>query len=240
MDFPQKIMIVEDEVITQRYLKNILEQYDVEEIDCYDNAKEALTNIRIKTYEMILMDINIKGSMDGIQLAREILRSYYVPVVFITAHNDAETFHEVLELSPYGFIAKPFSSTDVEVAVQLAHKQYQAHQGINEKKSNTSSNDVKIITISDIYTYSLETQKLYREEELVKLNVKQNKLLEILSLHINSIVKYDTLIEAIWEDYEIADSALRTLIYTIRKVLPDLPIVSHSKLGYSLRQDKNK
>jgi len=74
---------------------------------------------------------------------------------------------------------------------------------------------------------------------LVKLNTKQNKLLEILSLNINSIVKYDTLIEAIWEDYEIADSALRTLVYTIRKALPDLPIVSHSKLGYSLSQNKN-
>ena len=239
MDFPQKIMIIEDEVITQRYLKNILAQYHVDQVDCYDNAKETLINIRTKTYDMILMDINIKGSMDGIQLAREILRNHYVPIVFITAHSDTETFQEVLELSPYGFIAKPFSSKDVEVAIQLAYKQYQAHQAIDEKKSNMS-NDTKMIIISDTYVYSTETKKLYSEEVLVKLNVKQNKLLEILSLHINSIVKYDTLIEAIWEDYEIADSALRTLVYTIRKALPDLPIVSHSKLGYSLRQEKNK
>jgi len=237
MDFPQKIMIVEDEVITQRYLKNILAQYDVNQVDCYDNAKETLVNIRTKTYEMILMDINIKGSMDGIQLAREILRNYHIPIVFITAHNDTETFQEVLDLSPYGFIAKPFSSTDVEVAIQLAYKQYQAHQVTDTKKSDTSS-DTKII-ISDAYTYSLETKKLYCEEVLVKLNTKQNKLLEILSLNINNVVAYDTLIETIWEDYEIADSALRTLVYTIRKALPDLPIVSHSKLGYSLSQNKN-
>ena len=238
MDFPQKIMIVEDEVITQRYLKNILAQYNVGQVDCYDNAKETLANIRTKTYEMILMDINIKGSMDGIQLAREILRNYHVPIVFITAHNDTETFQEVLELSPYGFIAKPFSSTDVEVAIQLAYKQYQAQQTTNEKK-NHESDTTKIIIISDRYTYSSEAKKLYCEDEWVKLNAKQNKLLEILSLNINSIVKYDTLIEAIWEDHEIADSALRTLIYTIRKALPDLPIISHSKLGYSLSQNKN-
>jgi len=237
MDFPQKIMIVEDEVITQRYLKNILAQYNVNQVDCYDNAKETLVNIRTKTYEMILMDINIKGSMDGIQLAREILRNYHIPIVFITAHNDTETFQEVLELSPYGFIAKPFSSTDVEMAIQLAYKQYQAHQEKDEKKVNVS-NDTKMIIISDTYTYSTETKKLYCDAELVKLNTKQNKLLEILSLNINSIVKYDTLIEAIWEDYEIADSALRTLVYTIRKALPELPIVSHSKLGYSLSQNK--
>ena len=237
MDFPQKIMIVEDEVITQRYLKNILIQYNVGQVDCYDNAKETLVNIREKTYEMILMDINIKGSMDGIQLAREILRNYHIPIVFITAHNDSETFQEVLELSPYGFIAKPFSSIDVKVAIQLAYKQYRVHQTTEVTKSKTSS-DTKIL-ISDIYTYSLERKKLYRGEVLVKLNTKQNKLLEVLSLNINNVVSYDTLVETVWEDYEIADSALRTLVYTIRKALPDLPIVSHSKLGYSLSQNKN-
>jgi len=232
MDFPQQIMIVEDEVITQRYLKNILAQYNVANVECYDNARETLENIRSNTYDMILMDINIKGSMDGIQLAREILRSYNIPIVFITAHNDTETFQEVLELSPYGFIAKPFSSTDVEVAIQLAYKRFVSYSEVNAKKVEAVDN--AIIKISEQYTYSTEEEKLYCDNQLVKLNAKQNKILEVLSVNINSIVKYDTLIMAVWGENEIADSALRTLIYTIRKTLPDLPIISHSKLGYSL------
>ncbi|HIP29004.1 MAG TPA: response regulator, partial [Sulfurovum sp.] len=113
-ELPQSVLIIEDEAITQRYLKDILGQYNLECVDCYDNAKDALAHIKTKKYEMILMDINIKGSMDGIQLAREILRTRTIPIIFITAHSDNDTFQEVLELSPYGFISKPFSSQDVE------------------------------------------------------------------------------------------------------------------------------
>ena len=232
MDFPQYIMIVEDEVITQRYLKDILEQHEVARVDCLDNAKDALSQVKKEKYDMILMDINIKGSMDGIQLAREILRTHTLPIVFITAHNDSETFQEVLELSPYGFIGKPFSSRDVEVAIQLAYKRHLTNQEVDNKKSNDE--DRKIIMISDRYHYSCEVASLYCDDSLVKLNAKQNKLLEILSLNINNVVGYDSLVVAIWGDSDVADSALRTLVYNIRKILPDLPIVSHSKVGYSL------
>jgi len=233
MDLPQTIMIVEDEVITQRYLKNILGQYDIATVECYDNAKDALENIRQNSYEMILMDINIKGSMDGIQLAREILRTKNIPIVFITAHNDTETFQEVLELSPYGFIAKPFSSSDVEVAIQLAYKRYITYKENNVNKKVEVEKKTEI-DISEEYIYSFVDNKLYHSGELIKLNTKQNKLLEVLSKNLNHVVSYDTLVDEIWGDNEISGSALRTLVYQIRKQLPDLPIISHSKLGYSL------
>lgn len=233
MDFPQKMMIVEDEVITQRYLKNILGQYKIEIIECCDNAKDALEKIRHNSYDMILMDINLKGSMDGIQLSREILRTKTIPLVFITAHNDTETFQEVLELSPYGFIVKPFSSSDVEVAVQLAYRRslndYESH--VNQQLDTETSTK---IAITDEYVYCYIDKRLYYREELVKLNTKQNKLLEVLCKNINHVVGYDTLVGEIWDDYAISGSALRTLVYQIRKQLPDLPIVSHSKVGYSL------
>jgi len=235
MELPKQIMIVEDEVITQRYLKNILEQYKIDTIECYDNAKDALIHIKTKKYDMILMDINIKGPVDGIQLAREILRTHNIPIVFITAHNDNDTFQEVLDLSPYGFITKPFSGKDVEVAVQLAYRRFISYRESHDVQKEKSS--PKHIIISEEYTYACTDQKLYHNNNLVKLNMKQNKLLEILSHNINNIVTYDNIILGIWGDDIISDSALRTLVYTLRKALPDLPIISHSKLGYSLSTD---
>ena len=233
MNFPKHIMIVEDEAIPQRYLKDILEQHDVTCVDCLDNAKDAFMQIRKQKYDMILMDINIKGSTDGIQLAREILRSHTIPIVFITAHNDSETFEEVLELSPYGFIAKPFSSRDVEVAIQLAYKRYTSKQ--EDEKKSSGDKDTKKVMISKHYTYVRKTSSLYRDDILLTLNTKQNKLLDILSLNINNVVEYDVLVLAIWGESKVADSALRTLVYTLRKTFPDLPIVSHSKAGYALK-----
>jgi len=233
MEFPQHIMIVEDEVITQRYLKNILGQYSVKSVECYDNAKDALEQFKIKQYDMILMDINIKGAVDGIQLSREILRIRDIPIVFITAHNDNETFQEVLELSPFGFITKPFSAKDVELAIQLAYRRHCSSTQKQRMQEEKSSNDM--IIISESYRYSLLAQELYYNDTLVKLNMKQKKLIHILSKNVNTIVTYETLVMEIWEIDNISSSALRTLVYTLRKSHPDLPIISHSKVGYSLK-----
>ena len=75
---------------------------------------------------------------------------------------------------------------------------------------------------------------LYYDGQAVKLNKKQSMLIEILSKNINTTVRYDTFIGYLWEEDAVADSTLRTLVYSIRKLLPDLPIVSHSKVGYAL------
>jgi len=234
MELPKHILIVEDEVITQRYLRDILGQYDIESTDCYDNAKETLESIKIKKYDLILMDINIKGSMDGIQLSREILRTQSIPIVFITAHNDDNTFQEVLELAPYGFIEKPFSSKDVVFSIKLAYKRYIQH----ENKNKVAIADVQInnkVALNNEYSYDTNTAVLYQHDKMVKLNHKQNQLLEILVKNVNNVVCYDVFIATIWKDEFVADSALRTLVYSVRKVVPELIIISHSKMGYSLK-----
>jgi DNA-binding response OmpR family regulator len=175
--------------------------------------------------------------MDGIQLARHILREKTLPIVFITAHNDDETLEEILELAPYGFIGKPFSSKDIVVTLQIAYKRYLTHSKTYDSKNKTDI-DLSDIIINKKYKYSQKLSKLYDNDTEVKLNKKQIELLGILVKNINHIVHYDILVSRIWEDNDIADSALRTLIYSIRKLLPDLPIISHSKMGYMLATEE--
>ncbi len=231
MPFPKHIMIVEDEIITQRYLKDILKQYAVTTIECYDNAEDAYRELKNSSAEMILMDINIKGSTDGIQLARKILQQHALPIIFISAHSDQETFKEVLDLSPYGFIAKPFSAKDVELTLQVAYKRFLSQGG---KQGDGESMDS--IQINEHYVYSKSLKKLYRDDREVVLNNKHAKLIDILCRNIGHTVDYVALRTEIWENGEIADSALRTLVYSLRKYLPDFPIVSYSKVGYSVKK----
>ncbi len=231
MDLPQNVLIVEDEVITQRYLQDILSNNYANVSGCFDNALDTLEALKSINCDMILMDINIKGSMDGIQLARKILETYTFPIVFITAHNDDATLEELLELAPYGFISKPFSSKEILVTLKIAYKRYLTHTEVSKVKSSDEPTD---IVINKYYRYSLKSSELYYDEQTIKLNHKQNKLLEILSKNVNHTVGYDMLIAHLWDDDTIADSTLRTLVYSVRKLLPDLPIISHSKVGYSL------
>ena len=237
MVFPENIVIVEDETITQRYLQDIFAQYDVTVSGCFDNAAdtiEALTHINC---DMILMDINIKGPVDGIQLAKAILKTYTFPIVFISAHNDDETFQEILELAPYGFIEKPFSSKDVVFTLQLAYQRYLSHEKNSEVRSTNETREYLIL--SEHYSYSHPLKTLYHDDQPVKLSVKQSKLLEVLIRNVNHTVGYDALTSVIWGDDAIADSALRTLVYSIRKIHPDLPLVSYSKTGYSIEMNTN-
>jgi len=232
MTMPKKIVIVEDEAITQRFLQDIFMQHDTTVVGCFDNAGDVLTHIKELGCDMVLMDINIKGPMDGIQLARKILEKYTLPIVFITAHNDDETVEETLELSPYGFICKPFTSKDVIVTVQIAYKRYLAHTKALNIKSESSEN--KDTQISETYRYVYSISQLYKDNKPVDLTKNQSALIRVLVQSINQTVSYDTLVSAIWGEGNIADSALRTLVYSLRKILPDLPIRSHSKVGYSL------
>lgn len=232
MGLPQNIVIVEDEVITQRYLQDILLNNDVTISGCFDNATDTLDGLQDIACDMILMDINIKGSVDGIQLARKILETNTIPVVFITAHNDDATLEELLELAPYGFISKPFSSKEVITTLKIAYKRYLIHSEVAKSKTSEETSD---IVINEYYTYSLELSALYYDGQSIKLNNKQNKLIELLSKNLNNTVGYEMLISYLWDDDSIADSTLRTLVYSVRKLLPDLPIVSHSKVGYSLQ-----
>lgn len=232
MGLPQNIVIVEDEVITQRYLQDILVNNHMNVSGCFDNALDTLEALKNINCDMILMDINIKGSMDGIQLSKKILEKYTFPIVFITAHNDDATLEELLELAPYGFISKPFSSKEILVTLKIAYKRYLIHSEVSKVKTSDEPTD---IVINDYYTYSRNVSVLYYDGQAIKLNKKQGQLLEILSKNINHTVEYDTLISQLWKDETVADSTLRTLVYSVRKLLPDLPIFSHSKVGYSLQ-----
>lgn len=224
-------MIVEDEVITQRYLKEILEQHDVNVSGCFDNAEDTIDALKNTSCEMILMDINISGAMDGIQLARHILQTYTLPIVFISAYSDDETLEEVLELSPYGFITKPFSSKEVLVTLQIAYKRFL----IFETKEKKSDNESRII-LTERYSYSMEENRLYCDDKRVDLNAKQCKMIKILVKNINQTVSFDELTYHIWGENEIASSALRTFVYTIRKKLPDFPLYTDNKQGYYLKK----
>ena len=235
MSLPSRIVIVEDEAITQRYLQEIFDQYDTSVVGCFDSAADFLAQSKEMDYDMILMDINIKGPMDGIQLARKVLEKRTVPIVFITAHNDDETIAETLELSPYGFICKPFSGKDVIVTTQIAYKQYQSQKKDREREAHISAGNGTVV-ISETYTYVRKEARLYQKGDPVGLTKNQHLLVRTLAEHIGRPISYEILQSSIWGEASVAESALRTLVYSVKKILPDLPIVSQSKVGYMLKE----
>ncbi|MDQ7085838.1 MAG: response regulator [Sulfurovum sp.] len=134
--------MLEDELITQRTLQTICSDLGVEVSGCFDNALDTIVALKSIECDMLLLDIDIKGSMDGIQLARHILKERSIPIVFITSHNDDETVEELLELAPYGFVSKPFSPRAINVTMKIAYKRYLTHSSIFYTEEDKKERDI--------------------------------------------------------------------------------------------------
>jgi signal transduction histidine kinase len=116
----EKILIVEDEGITALHLRNTLEDlgYDVVGVSSYgDDAINRATEVRP---DLVLMDIVLKGIVDGIDAAEKIRAILGIPVVYLTSHADDATVQRAKLTEPFGYIVKPFSERDLSIAVEFA------------------------------------------------------------------------------------------------------------------------
>ncbi len=235
MVLPSNIVIVEDEMMAQRYLKDILSNFGIENVEAFTNAKDALEWMALAKCDMLLADINLKGSMDGIQMAKNILEKYDIPIIFITAYSDSATLNEALAISPFGYIVKPFSQSDIELQIRVGYQKFLQYKSQMEDKHIATTESLRIIRINDELEFSLINQTLYKNGKQIYLPHKQNELVATLCKNMNSIVSYEQLEYTLWKDESHANSALRTLVYSIRNMLPELQIISHSKIGYSIK-----
>ena len=228
-----KIMVVEDEKITSLFIRETLEEYGYEEILEYVYGQELIDVVKDGNLpDLILMDINIKGRKDGIQTAKEVLKLCSVPIVFMSAYNDNETIKEVLNVSLYGFISKPFSERELYIALELAWKNF-------DIDSNACKiTETKKVKLYENCYYELETKKVCLADTAVVLSHNQQVLLDILVKNMNCMVDKTTLSYTIWETEEESSSSLRTLVYLLRKKLTGIQISSQSKHGYLLKGER--
>ena len=119
----ERIMVVEDESILVMLLKRKLHSYGYGEIDWVDNGEDAVRNAELFKPDLILMDIVLKGSMDGIETAKLINENFDIPIIYLTAYSTDEVIQRALETEPYGYILKPFREVEINANIKMAiHK----------------------------------------------------------------------------------------------------------------------
>ncbi len=116
------ILIVEDEVIIADDLTLSLEQAGYKVVSHVDNAHDAISEIQSKAVDLILLDINIKGPKDGVDIARQVKEQYNIPFIFITSYVDDSTLRKVEQVNPAAYIVKPYREEEVLMNVRLALK----------------------------------------------------------------------------------------------------------------------
>jgi PAS domain S-box-containing protein len=115
-----KILIVEDETIVAKDLCRILEGLGHTVVAMATSGEEAVASASQHRPDLILMDIRLGGTVDGVDAARRILQTLPVPIVYTTAYADQPTFSRAIATNPFGYLVKPVDERDLRTAVEMA------------------------------------------------------------------------------------------------------------------------
>jgi len=118
----EKILLVEDDDVIAKVADWRLKNLGYTVCGRATSGAEAMELVVNARPDLVLMDINIKGDVDGIETAKMIKGGFKIPVVYVTSHSDGPTLERAKATHPDGFIVKPFDDKDLRVAIQLALK----------------------------------------------------------------------------------------------------------------------
>jgi CheY-like chemotaxis protein len=115
-----KIMVVEDEAITAMYIKSSLAKMGYTVCGTASSGSDAIKQAELMSPDIIIMDISLKGDMDGVEAAALIRKSFDIPIIYLTAHTDNGTVGRAKESEPYSYILKPFRERELNIAIEIA------------------------------------------------------------------------------------------------------------------------
>jgi DNA-binding LytR/AlgR family response regulator len=125
-----RILIVEDDMIIAANMSLQLAKLGYEVTGIESRGEEAIIHAKLNSPDIILMDVNLKGKLDGISTAKSIQAFADIPMVYITANNDEPTFERAKTTHPYAFISKPINSLILQRTIALVEEQLKEKRNV--------------------------------------------------------------------------------------------------------------
>lgn len=121
----RKLLVVEDEALVAEDIAGHLRNLGYNVVGVVDNGEEAVRQAFALMPDLVLMDVQLRGGMDGTEAARQIRVSCGRPVIFLTGHSDPSVIKRAKESEPYGYILKPFSERELRIQIEMALYRHQ-------------------------------------------------------------------------------------------------------------------
>lgn len=122
MERPVKILIVEDEMVIGANLSMQLNELGFEVCGILPRGEDVLPCVRNEKPDILLLDIKLKGKLDGIETARLVQSEFEIPIIYLTSNADEAHFNRAKETQPRAFISKPYKNIDLQRAIELTVK----------------------------------------------------------------------------------------------------------------------
>jgi CheY-like chemotaxis protein len=127
-----KILVVEDQNIVALNIRNKLKNLGYTVPATAATGEEAIRKAELTNADLVLMDIMLKGDMDGISAAQEIKSQLGTPIIYLTAYTDGETLEKAKQTEPAGYISKPFKEEDLHSNIEMALHKNKLERGKKE------------------------------------------------------------------------------------------------------------
>ena len=129
-----KILVVEDEGITALDIQARLKSLGYTVSAAVSSGEEAIASVQTLRPDLVLMDIVLKGPLDGVQAAGKIRSLFNIPVVYLTAFSDADTLKRAKITEPFGFVLKPFEERDLQTTIEMALYKHMMEEKLRESE----------------------------------------------------------------------------------------------------------
>jgi DNA-binding response OmpR family regulator len=134
-----KILILESQMIIAADVSLQLSKLGYNVIGINTRPEDVLKIIQNNRPDIVIMNIKIQGKTDGLKIARNVLETHQIPVIFLSANTDKEIFKELIDTQPYAFIPKPFDEKDLKRGIETTLKRMAGEEFWGKKTQRFSS-----------------------------------------------------------------------------------------------------
>lgn len=221
------VLIVEDESIVSMEIESYLESINFKVVGIASNFKDAYNLALEYKPHIILMDIKIKGDIDGIDTAGKILNEIDTTIIYLTAYCDEETVQRAVKTNPSAYLTKPFNKKELFASLKIASFTYTK----KNLKCNIKRGD---IILDDEFSFDTKNQQLIHCNEYLHLTKREQELLNFLLKSKNSIVSINSIENEIWPDKLSNEGTRRALVSRLRSKMKYKFIETIPAIGYRL------
>jgi len=221
-----KILLLEDDANLNETVTEFLEEQGYDVVSVYDGY-EAQEKLYESKYDLLLLDINVPG-IDGLELLKESREEGIVaPAIYITSMDSVDDLEKGFNSGCDDYIRKPFALKELQIRVETLLKRDFFH------------NVQELVQISENVAYNIKNNELIINDESVSLGNKESRLLKLFMKTEGEVIAHERIYKFLWDyDEEPSDTALRTYIKNLRKIIGKERIVSIKKQGYKFSTEK--
>ena len=220
------IFIVEDDLFSAEYLKEILIKENYNVLNIVDTGEEAIKKCKILKPDILLMDIMLKGKLSGCEAAIEIKNFHpECKIIYLTAFAEPEMIDYATESKACAYLMKPYREEEILATIKVV-------LGLDSIPPATKR-ITTLIPLKNHFFFDTKHRRLYKDDQEIPLTSKKIRLIELLAKNKNNTVSNEQICMYVWNEMK-SNSTLRSLIHRFRSVINDDIITNVNGVGYSV------